>query len=367
MHDVNNTIVGAAGIARDITDKKHKQKEIEHISFHDFLTKLHNRRYFADALLNYDQPRYYPLGVMMIDFNGLKIINDAFGHDVGDEALRLAASLLLKVKRNDDILARIGGDEFALIMPNINQEDIDQMKTAITKIMKTRTIRNVSLSLALGYAIKGSPNEDIGDILKHAENEMYRRKLIEGISARNNSIKAILKTLTKKYAEERIHSERVSNLCELIGNALGLQEDDVKELTMAGMYHDIGKISLPDAILKKPGSLTKEEYAIVKEHTNNGYQILRAADGYSNLAQIVLYHHEWYNGNGYPKGLKGEAIPLYSRIIAVADAFEAMTSKRPYKHSISETAALKELKACAGTQFDPKIVAVFIEQIENAN
>ncbi|PKK96631.1 MAG: hypothetical protein CVV58_05385, partial [Tenericutes bacterium HGW-Tenericutes-3] len=182
-------------------------------------------------------------------------------------------------------------------------------------------------------------------------------------SVRNHAIKAILQTLTDKYDEERIHSKRVSQLCVELGKQLNLDEDDINELEMAGMYHDIGKISIPDAILDKPSKLTDEEYDIMKSHTEVGYSILKAADEYSGLAEHALYHHERWDGKGYPKGLSGEDIPLFSRIICVCDSYEAMTAERPYKNKMDIDQAVAEIKRCAGTQFDPILARLFVEEV----
>ncbi len=363
IYDANEVISGAVGIARDVTEKTQKQKEIEYISFHDFLTGLNNRRYFAEMISSLDDERHCPLGIMMIDLNGLKIINDAYGHEVGDVALKEFANLLMKLKCVNHHIARIGGDEFAMILEKTNFEELENMKNEISEQASNITIQNIELSVAVGYDMKSSNEDHIGDILKNAENDMYKRKLFEGISARNKSIRAILKTLTTKYEEERLHSERVANISEKIGESLKLSKDDINELKMAATFHDIGKISIPDAILDKPNKLTQDEYEIIKTHTENGYQILRAADEYSDLAIDALYHHEWWNGKGYPEGISGEEIPLFSRIISIADTFEAITSNRPYRKAKTKEFAIAEIKKYSGTQFDPRLVDVFVNEV----
>lgn len=346
----------------DISNEKRRQDEIAYLGNHDYLTNLYNRRHFAETFTALDHPRSYPLGVMMLDVNGLKIINDAFGHETGDVALKKVARILEESFREEDVICRIGGDEFAVILPHITQEMLESIKETIKIKCAQSSVQNITLSLATGYEIKTADYEEsLDEILKLAENHMYRHKLAESISVRNNAIKAILITLTSKYQLEKIHSARVSQMCRKIGEALGLKEEELKELALAGMYHDIGKISIPDAILNKPGKLTQEEYNIIKTHPEVSYQILRAADEYSDLAIHALHHHERWDGYGYPSGLKGEEIPLFSRIICVADAYEAMTSVRPYKNKLSETEALNEVIRCSGTQFDPRIARLFVD------
>ncbi|HOI46718.1 MAG TPA: diguanylate cyclase [Bacilli bacterium] len=366
MYDENRKIIGGVGVSRDITEQKKKTIEIEYLSSHDYLTGLYNRRYFVDQLKTLNIPNSYPLGIMMIDVNGLKILNDAYGHQIGDIALITIANLLKTFFRNQDVVARIGGDEFAIILPDTSNDDMEHMKNSLNKSMSNILVENVPLSLAIGYEAITDTNRPIEEVMRLAENFMYRNKLSASKSVRNNSIKAILKTLTDKYTEEKTHSKMVSSYCKKVGEALRIKSDELKELELAGLFHDIGKISIPDRILDKPGKLTNEEYQIIKSHPESGYQILRAADEYSDLAIHALYHHERWDGTGYPKGLKGKDIPLYSRIIAVADAYEAMTSNRSYRAKLGKDVAIEEIKRCSGTQFDPTIAKVFVEKVLGA-
>jgi len=169
--------------------------------------------------------------------------------------------------------------------------------------------------------------------------------------------------LTDKYEAERIHSDRVSQLSYDLGKAIGLEEDDLQALKTAAMFHDIGKISIPDEILNKPGRLSKEEFEIMKTHTDIGYEILRAADEYSELAIHASSHHERYDGTGYPRGLKGHQIPEFSRIICICDAYEAMTSDRAYRERMSDEYAVSEIIKNAGKQFDPKLAEIFVKKV----
>ena len=352
-------------IVDDITDRKHKEEEIIHISNHDYLTNIPNRRYFQEMLHRYDNDAYYPLGIIMMDMNGLKLINDAYGHDVGNDALVLIANALKSIKGDHQFIARIGGDEFAMLCPNTTPKAMEKCIKKIDDDIGELRVMNIELSLAVGYEIKNDLNESLRLSLNNAENNMYKDKVLTGKSDRNDAIKSVLQTLQAKYGEEKIHSERVSNYCKKIGVALNLRKDEVLELEMAGLYHDIGKISIPDAILDKPGKLTQDEWTIMKTHTLNGYQILRTADRYSKIAEYAMSHHERIDGKGYPNGLKGEDIPLFSRIICVADAYEAMTSNRPYRKSINKDSAIKELKKHSKTQFDSEIVEMFINKVLN--
>ena len=363
IYDENEKIVGAVGISRDMTDAKQKQDEINYINCHDHLTGLYNRRHFEQMLEIYNKAEYYPLAIINFDLNGLKIFNDAYGHIIGDKALKEAGDALALSLGTKNILARIGGDEFAAIVPNTTFEEVEEIKNLCKNNINQIMVGNIYLSIAIGFEIKYDDHIGIQDIIKFSENKMYRNKLSEGTSVRNNAIKAIHKTLSDKFDAERIHSEKVSMLCKMMGTKLGIFGDELKELEQAGMFHDIGKIAIPDNILNKPGKLTNEEFDIIKTHTEVGYQILRAADEYSDLANHALHHHERWDGKGYPNGIKGNEIPLFSRIICIADAFEAMTSDRPYRKKLSQEYAISEIKRCAGTQFDPEIAKLFVEHI----
>ena len=359
----DNSITGVVGVVRDITVQKSYLEEIEYLSYHDFLTGLKNRRYFEEYLERLNHEKYLPLSLMMVDLNGLKLFNDAFGHAVGDRALIKVAEVLKECLDNDAIIARIGGDEFAILLINKTYEDCENYKDLITQRLNQVNIYEIELSVSIGHETRTSLDLSTAGLLKSAEDFMYRRKLIEGHSRQNKAIQTILNTLSEKYETERVHSKRVSRIAKLIGKELGLNQDQLEELSLAAMLHDIGKISIPDAILGKPSALSKEEYNLIKNHTINGYQLLKAADEYSDIAEYALSHHERIDGTGYPKGLKGNEIPLFARIISVADAYEVMTADRPYRKALGKTVAIEELKKYAGTQFDQEIVNTFIDRI----
>ncbi|MBU1093622.1 MAG: PAS domain S-box protein [Firmicutes bacterium] len=361
--DQESNPIKITGAIHDITELKNKELELEYLSQRDYLTGLYNRRYYFDQFNKLNSSKYYPLGVIMIDVNGLKIINDAFGHTVGDLAIKIIGDVLKYTFEEKDVISRIGGDEFTVLLPNTSAEKLQEYKERVITTIKTKSVENIELSVAIGYELKYKKSEDIDDIQKLAENRMYRHKIIEGSSVRSNAINAILLTLTDKYETERKHSNEVSRLCKLIGVELHLRDDEIKELEQAGLFHDIGKISIPDSILNKPGRLTPEEFEIIKSHTEIGYQILRAADEYSDLAIHALHHHERWDGEGYPSGLIGNEIPLFSRIICVVDAYEAMTADRPYRNKLSKEYAIEEITRCTGSQFDPEIAKIFIEKI----
>jgi diguanylate cyclase (GGDEF)-like protein/PAS domain S-box-containing protein len=353
--------VGGFGIYRDIRERKTNEDRIKFLSFFDELTGLYNRRFYEIELKRLNTNRRLPLSLIIADVNGLKLINDAFGHDLGDKVLIKTAEILKESSRTDDIVARLGGDEFVLLLPNTTSDEAEKIIERINKEINQVKMGAINLSVSLGWDTKTFDNEAIEKIFKNAENYMYRKKLNESPSVHGKVIQTIIHSLHEKNVREEHHSHRVSLICEALGEALGLDNRDVTDLKVVGLLHDIGKIAIDEHILSKTGKLTKSEYEEIKRHPEIGYRILSSSNQLSDLADAVLYHHERWDGLGYPKGISGEAIPLKARIITVADAFDAMVSERSYRRAMTVNEALEELKKNAGSQFDQKIVKAFIE------
>jgi diguanylate cyclase (GGDEF)-like protein len=353
---------GVLSIVRDITEQKLNQIRIEKLSYHDQLTGLYNRRFYEEEQRRLDVPRNLPLSVMMLDVNGLKLTNDAFGHFAGDQLLLHVTKVIKEHCRLDDIIARIGGDEFIVLLPKTDITEAKKIADRIRKGTVAQKMDNVVISVSIGCASKTSEEQSVSDIFIRAEDQMYREKLTESQSMRNKTIQVIIKTLNEKSSREKVHSDQVAKLCNKIGKAMYLDDQTLSELVTAGQLHDIGKIAIRDEILNKSGRLTDQEYEEVKKHSESGYLILKSVDAYSSLAEDILSHHERWDGQGYPRGLKTTEIPLIARIISVADAYEAMISQSLYKATYNHKEARAELRKYAGTQFDPEIVRIFLEQ-----
>jgi HD-GYP domain-containing protein (c-di-GMP phosphodiesterase class II) len=271
--------------------------------------------------------------------------------------------VITKGCRTEDIIARLGGDEFVVLLPKTDVSEAEQIIKRIKALASKEKVGSIDISVSFGYETKINKEENIQEIFKIAEDHMYKKKLFEGPSMRGKTINAIINTLHEKNKREEQHSYRVSALCQSMGEILNLPEHEIEELKSVGLLHDIGKIAIDEKVLNKPGKLTDDEWKEIKRHPEIGYRILNTVNDMSDMANYLLYHHESWDGKGYPKGLIGEEIPFVSRIITIADAYDAMTSERSYRGALPDEVALEELRKNAGLQFDPRLVKVFIETL----
>ncbi len=352
-----------AVLTSDITQRKKNEESILYLGYHDQLTGLYNRRFYEEELKRLDTKRNLPITLIMSDVNGLKLTNDAFGHQAGDALLQTIAELLKNECRSDEIISRIGGDEFVILLPKTDAATAKKLIQRIGNAINKEASNNALVSVSIRYAVKDNMLKQFDEIYKEAEDDMYRHKLTESSSFRSKSIDIIMNSLYEKSSREMNHSKRVSYLCEQIASNLNFSEEEIRECRVAGLVHDIGKMGVSNSILDKDGKLTTEEWAEMKKHSEMGYRILGSVVEFSEIANYVLSHQERWDGKGYPQALKGDQIPIQSRIIAVADSFDAMTVERSYKKVMSESEAISEIKKCAGTQFDTNIAKTFVEKV----
>lgn len=343
-----------------------EQKKIEYISFHDYLTGFYNRRYFEENI-NKIIDKYFPFVLIMADVNGLKLVNDAFGHNIGDKLLTACSNTISSNLKDNDFAIRWGGDEFLIVLGKSSDKEAIKFINKIKGQCSKTKIETVDLSISLGYRVYRDKSRNIEQAITKAEEMMYSNKVIESPSMKSSTIKGIINTLHNNYSFEKKHSIGVSRYAELIALEMGLPDIEVKKLKLIGEIHDIGKIGLSQNLLNKVDKLNEDDWIKIRQHSEIGYRILSAYSELSEYAETVLYHHERWDGKGYPKGLKEEEIPLYARIICVADSYHAMTSDRIYKKALSKEEAVKELIACKGTQFDPNIVNNLLNVIKKGD
>ena len=347
-------------IIHDITERKEAQNKIKYISFHDKLTGMYNRAFIEEEMKRVDNNPKLPISIIMGDLNNLKLVNDTYGHEKGDELIKRAGEIIEESCRQKDILARWGGDEFVILLPNTTLKTGEKICERIFNNTQNNK-DEILVSISLGCASKDEVQENIFEVLNRAEDRMYKNKLTNRKSGRSNVLSAFLSTLREKSYETEEHAGRMKELSLKLGKKVGLSGTELDRLSLLTSLHDIGKITIPQELLNKEEPLTDHEWELIKKHTEAGYRIVSSMDQFSDIAEYILHHHERWDGSGYPEGLKGEDIPLLSRILSIVDAYDVMTSGRPYKEPISKEEALQEILDCAGSQFDPKLAKEFVE------
>lgn len=355
------------GLVIDITERKKKEEEIEYINYHDHLTGLYNRMYFEQILSKLDSAEQVPLVIVMYDINGIKLINDALGYAGGDVLIKEAAAILQSCAGAGDIVARTGGDEFSVILPQTDSvgctKFMEKVEQACEEYNAQITNKAFYLHLSVGFKIKETADEDISNTMMMAEDNMYKRKLLEQKSSHSAIIASMKTAMFARSQDTEEHAERLVKLAKQLGRKLNLSQAELDELELLATLHDIGKIGIADDILNKPELLTAEERTIMEQHPEIGCRIAMSSAELMPIAHYILCHHEQWDGKGYPRGLQGEDIPLPSRILAVVDAYDAMTEDRLYRKALPQEMAIEELKNYAGIQFDPQLVDIFIEEV----
>jgi len=348
------------GFMRDVTDNIRKQEEITYLANNDILTGLNNRNYFETYISN-GLPNDY--SVILFDLDGLKLLNDAFGHIEGDKVIKMIADFIKDIYKGSLLLARIGGDEFLVISNSVDddyfQEKFDDLDRRINAYNEESA---VEINVSKGGFTNAGNKVSFEAAFTQAENLMYRRKLNNRSSRKSKVLDSIIETLNAKTEETKEHSNRIANLCVSTLKSLGRSRvAELEDMKLLAMVHDVGKITIPDSVLHKAGKLTADEYEVIKKHSEAGYKIIKNITDSDLVSEGVLCHHERFDGTGYPRGLKGEDIPLYARIISVADSYDAMTSNRIYQKRKTKEEAIDEIIRCSGSQFDPEIVEVFLK------
>lgn len=351
--------VGYYVIYTDITARKEAEEKLKYISFHDPLTNLYNRYYFEEKMREYEINRPEFLGFVICDIDGLKIINDTLGHKAGDEFLIETSTLLAANLDEDAILARIGGDEFVILLPGYKKEDVEVLVKQIRTVIAAYNSAppKMHLNISIGYSVmEDNIGQDISQLFIEADDYMYRDKIHRGKSARSAIVQTLMTALEARDFITEGHAERLQILVTDIAKALDLSEKVINELRLLAQFHDIGKVGIPDNILFKPGPLTPDERKTIQLHSEIGARIAQSTPDLAPISDWILKHHEYWDGSGYPYGLKGTEIPLECRILAIADAYDSMTSDRPYRQAMSQEEAIEEIINCSGSQFDPAIV-----------
>ncbi|MCF8026596.1 MAG: diguanylate cyclase [Desulfobacteraceae bacterium] len=278
------------------------------------------------------------------------------------------ADILKNNFRASDIIARMGGDEFAILLPGVDQDITEKLVRRMRQSIDNHNKTNSSLPiyLSIGYAVSGQGTVDIQALFRDADDRMYRDKLQKEKSSRSAPVQALTKAMEVRDFDTEGHSERLKDLAASLARVMDLGEDTINDLLLLAKFHDLGKVGVPDRILFKPGPLTEQEMMEMQKHSEIGHRIAQSVPDLAPIAEWIFWHHERWDGQGYPQGLQGEEIPLPCRILAIVDAYDAMTSDRPYRKAMAHAEAIEELRRCAGTQFDPNMVGKFIRIAQGA-
>lgn len=359
-------VKSALSSGEDITERRLHEDRLKYLSLHDQLTGTYNRTYFEEELKRLEGGRDYPISVISLDMNGLKLINDTMGHKAGDEMLRTCADLLRKPLRKSDFLARIGGDEFVIVLSNTDEKAAALVLSRIGKVIEEHNnqLHGLPVSIALGTATTYGSDKILDEVLNQADAVMYEQKYATRSQVTKQLLDALLRRLAEKDYCTEGHVQRVEELSLILAERIGLSSEQMDKLRLLARVHDLGKLSIPREILEKKAPLSMSEWQMMKQHSERGARIAKAFPDLHSVVNLILGHHERWDGVGYPLGLKGEEIPIECRVFSIADAYDVMTRIRPYRDAKSEADAKEELRSNAGTQFDPRLVRVFLEILE---
>lgn len=370
-------------------EEEHR-KSIEGLINTDSLTGLYHQKYFRDLFngsMDFFESTERPVSLLLVDINNFRYYNELHGKGAGDEALKKVAAILKQCVRDRDVVSRYGGDEFAVILPDTTEE---QAILAAERIRKTvnetwfygeEKLPGGKLTVSIGISSFPDKAKTRAELIKGVDDALSRAKRVEMSRVETyhvilkelkadidrehidliNSLRTLISVINAKDNYTYSHTERVVGYCRKIATRLMLNERDARILEYGAHMHDIGKIEIPQYILNKKTPLTVCEWEILKNHPVKGAEIMKAVESLKDVVPLILYHHERYDGSGYPEGLAGDEIPLLARILTVADSYDAMTSKRPYKEAKTFYEAIEELRRCQNSQFDPVIANAFIE------
>lgn len=362
ISDSNETLI----MIRDITQQVRLEDELRQMAERDAMTGLYNRRIFEEEMFAKEDKATEGIALIILDIDGLKLINDTVGHEVGDQVIKIVGKEVQDRFEAFGLVARLSGDEFGVMSECLDGDAIEQimkrMKATIDEINGFSKLFQISVSY--GYGIYVGQAFDPRALFREADNNMYQNKMFKASSVRSGLVRTLMKALEAKDFITEGHADRMESLTEELGRAIGLGQNKIDRLMLLAKFHDIGKVGIPDRILNKPGKLDEQEYRIMKTHSQIGRRIALASPELSDIADLIYHHHEKWDGTGYPLGVVGEAIPIECRILALVDTYDAMTNDRPYRKALPHEAAMKEIRIHKGRQFDPTLVEAFVEMMD---
>lgn len=358
-----NGDVELIGVSRNVEERKQHEAKVLYLSYYDQLTGLNNRRYYEEKLEFLNQEAHLPVSLIVADVNGLKLTNDAFGHAAGDRLLIKISETLKKAIRKEDVLARIGGDEFVYVLPKTDAIEAKLFVEGLKRQLDKISTEDVIVSISLGFETKVDKDQNIEEVFSRAEDFMYKRKLTESRSMKSATFKKILQKMNTTYPELTRLSVQVSKLCKDFALKLKFSDAEIQDIGMLGLIYDVGKVGIDPEIVNNEGQLSINQYQEFKRHPEIGYQILRSTPEFAHLADFVLCHHEHYDGTGYPRHIQADLIPLQARILAIVTYFIELISDAKNKEPMSFKEAIDLLNQESGKLFDPVLVKCFVEML----
>ena len=341
------------------------QNKFQYLSFHDELTGLYNRNFLDIVLTELKKKNVFPVSFVLANINNLQLINKRQGRKYGDYVIKMVSNILYDFCSKNDYLIRTGGDDFLIVIFDKSVDEVEKLPAEINKRIYNNFKNNLKVSMGFGISHRLNIRQDFNNLITTAGNNMYLNKLNNEDSLKHQIINSLVNTLVAKSYESSTHADRMKTLAVQLGVGTNLSKRELDELELLADLHDIGKVAVPEKILKKPGQLSPEEFEVIKTHPEIGYNIVKDIAELQNVAKGILSHHERWDGGGYPYGLREEKIPIIARIITIIDSFDVMMNERPYKKAYSLSYTIKELEKCAGSQFDPRLVNIFLKDVIN--
>ena len=346
---------------KDITEGQRQIEKLSQAGIFDPLTGAYYRRKLPELIKKIDTSNNLPIAFFIFNINNMKIINDVFGYEEGNNLIAKCATIISLATPSRAIFIRTSGAEFMLIVANCSKEERKYIDEKVMQYSQEEVNEIVTPNMSIGAGVKETALENLEAVLRKTKENLISKRTREA-AFNNTIIKDLLRHLSIKNFETTKHIIRVKGLALMLGESLGLDQEQMNTLSLAADIHDIGKVIIPEDILSKKSNLTEDDWDEIKLHPVTSYSIANSLPKYKSTANVILYHHENWDGTGYPEGLKGDKIPLLARILSVVDAYDIMQNTTRYRTNLySAKEALKEIKRCAGTQFDPSLVRLFVK------